>query len=294
MNRILLVDDNRENCELYKDIIEAWNYEVLQAFHGMEALQMAEHYMPDLILLDVMLPGLNGFEVCQRLRNNRKTKDIRIVMLTVLSDVADRLRSIEVEANYFLSKPVDMQELKSVIHLQMKKKETDQHKEDLDSIIQVFMNMLKLKDEEQCQKALLYMEYCEKVTNMLPVSNETIQKIHWSAGISSISLLLDEREHKDWIKVLEPLSVMKKIGYILHRMDDQERMTDESLEVALVRTVKQFVDVYQRLGDKKLALDEFKKEMVTNKHTKNVINILEQVLNDEIFYQKNQYHGLNG
>lgn len=105
--RILVVDDILANRRLMKAKLEAKYYSVLLAENGPEALRLAAEESPQIILLDVMMPGMDGYEVCQRLKQDEKTKHIPVVMLTALSDADDRVRGLEAGADDFLSKPVD-------------------------------------------------------------------------------------------------------------------------------------------------------------------------------------------
>jgi len=108
---ILVVDDNPQNLTLVRAQLERAGYRVTTAASGRDALKFAASDPPDLILLDVMMPGLDGYEVCRRLRTERYARSIPIVMLTSLQDRTDKLRALEAGANDFLSKPVDREEL---------------------------------------------------------------------------------------------------------------------------------------------------------------------------------------
>ncbi|MCB9961260.1 MAG: PleD family two-component system response regulator [Hyphomonas sp.] len=105
--RILVVDDIEANRRVLKAKLEVQYYTVLQAANGPRALEIAKSEQPDIILLDVMMPGMDGFEVCRRLKADPATSYIPVVMVTALSDSEDRVRGLNVGAEDFLSKPVD-------------------------------------------------------------------------------------------------------------------------------------------------------------------------------------------
>jgi two-component system cell cycle response regulator len=105
--RILVVDDIQANVKLLEAKLSAEYYEVLTAASGQECLDTARARLPDLILLDIMMPGMDGFEVCQRLKADEATAHIPVVMVTALSEIADRVKGLEAGADDFLSKPVN-------------------------------------------------------------------------------------------------------------------------------------------------------------------------------------------
>ncbi len=109
--KILIADDNPQNVELLEAYLADVECEIEVAGDGEEALRKVESFGPDLILLDVMMPRLSGFEVCKKLRAGEKTRDLMILMVTALNETADYDRGVQAGTDDFLSKPVNKVEL---------------------------------------------------------------------------------------------------------------------------------------------------------------------------------------
>ncbi len=141
---ILVVDDNQQNLELLQAYLEDVDCRTIPARDGAEALEIAAKDPPDLILLDVMMPKMSGFEVCKRIRNNPKTSDVPIIMVTALSEFGDIERAIDSGTDDFLSKPVNKLELLTRVK-----------------------TMLKLKHvTDKLERTLAYLAEIEKQTQM--------------------------------------------------------------------------------------------------------------------------------
>ncbi len=109
--RVLIADDNMANVELLDAYLSGCDYEIATAADGAETLEMAESFKPNLILLDIMMPKLSGFEVCEELKNNAKTRGIMILMVTALTELGDIERAVTAGCDDYLSKPVNKAEL---------------------------------------------------------------------------------------------------------------------------------------------------------------------------------------
>src|ERR1035437_8207963 len=108
---VLVVDDDEANRMLLRDPLEVHGYEIVEAENGEQALQKVEQRPPDVILLDVMMPRMDGFEVCRRLKKDARTAHIPVLIVTALSERMERMMGIAAGASDFLSKPVDLQKL---------------------------------------------------------------------------------------------------------------------------------------------------------------------------------------
>jgi adenylate cyclase len=109
--KILVVDDNPRNAKLLADLLIAKEYDVRTAASGAEALAQLDECEPDLVLLDVVMPGMSGYEVCRKIREDAATQLLPVVMVTALDPDEERVKGIEAGADDFLSKPVNTQEL---------------------------------------------------------------------------------------------------------------------------------------------------------------------------------------
>lgn len=108
---ILVVDDNEQNLELLLAYLEDLGCQTRGARDGLEAISAIENHQPDLILLDVMMPRMSGFQACERIKHDERTRDIPIIMVTALNEIGDVERAIDAGADDFLTKPVNKLEL---------------------------------------------------------------------------------------------------------------------------------------------------------------------------------------
>jgi two-component system cell cycle response regulator len=127
---ILLVDDNQQNLELMQAYLEELPCTLRTAKDGVEAVEMIDQACPDLVLLDVMMPRMSGFEVCQKVKSSDATRDVVVIMVTALHEVGDYERAVDCGATDFITKPVNKLELltrvRSFLELRLVKKQFDQ------------------------------------------------------------------------------------------------------------------------------------------------------------------------
>lgn len=133
--KILVLEDDLPSLKLVKEILINYGYEVLEATDGLEAIQMAEKEKPHLAIVDIMLPTLNGYQVCEKLRSIPVLKTMPIIVLTVLNEDQHRIRAIEAGATDFLIKPFDRVELITKIKALLSIQEELSHRECFDDVM---------------------------------------------------------------------------------------------------------------------------------------------------------------
>ena len=118
--RVLVADDDPQGLELLEAYLSDSNFDVRTSADGDQTLEQVRQWQPDVILLDIMMPKISGFEVCKRLRADPTTRDIGIIMITALDDSSDVERAVEAGADDFLTKPINKAELLLRVHSLLK------------------------------------------------------------------------------------------------------------------------------------------------------------------------------
>ncbi len=149
MGKILVVDDEERNLKLMEALLAPLGHEVILARDGQEALDKARSDHPDLILLDIQMPKLNGFEAAKQLKEGKDTSIIPIVMVTAFNEVEDRVKALDVGADDFLAKPVDKTELRARVSSLLKVKAYNDHMLNYQEILKSEV----AKKTEELQKA---------------------------------------------------------------------------------------------------------------------------------------------
>ena len=160
--RILLIDDNPTNLQVLSEAIRHQGWTTLFAADGETAIEQAEYACPDLILLDVMMPGMDGFETCKRLKNNPTTQAVPIIFMTALSDTADKVKGLKLGAVDFITKPFQGDEVLARVSLHLKLHHLTQRLEAQNSLL------TQKIEEEAATKA-----YLQQLTNELEQRVET-------------------------------------------------------------------------------------------------------------------------
>ena len=299
MKTVLIVDDNIKNLDLFKDFVESWGYETVTAQQGKDAISLAERYLPDIILLDVMLPGMSGYEVCRELKENTKTQHIPVVMITVLNDIADRIHGYKIGADQFLVKPVDYNELHAILDSLFGKKSMFDEMESRGTVIESLNVLLKqCLPSEAVVVADRKFHYCRKLCDYLNLSkNETEQGLLLVRIQDIIATLCKQKGTvpEDEMTFLEPLKMDKWVKPLLLYIRGYLNGVDETLQRKIkechlekLAGISFVLDRYGSIlvsenGDDNKALLKLRQECSQYAYPDDVVRVLEQIVNDELF-----------
>jgi len=149
--KILVVDDDQRNVRLMESILRSSGYPVVKAYDGEEALEKVAAENPDLVLLDVMMPRMSGFEVCLRLRDRYETRLLPVIMVTALNSLEEKVRALELGADDFLSKPINKVELlaklRSVLRVKSLHDEVEMTRKELEEKNKELVRMEEFKEK---------------------------------------------------------------------------------------------------------------------------------------------------
>lgn len=184
--KVLIVDDHPSSRMTAASLLAIEGYEVLEADSGQLALELVSMASPDLILLDVMMPGIDGYEVCRRLKQDEQTRLIPIVFVTALNDRRARLKGIEAGGDDFLSKPFDQLELSARVRSLVRQKHLN---EDLDHAGQVLFSIARTIERrdpntgDHCERLI---EWGRRFGTFLQLSRPDLRDLMWAGYLHDI------------------------------------------------------------------------------------------------------------
>jgi len=203
--RILIVDDEAQNLELMEAMLGASGYEVLLGSEGEEALRLARERKPDLILLDLMMPGLSGFEVCARVKTDPQTGGIPVLFVTALNQISDKERAMAAGGDDFLTKPFQRTELLTRVEALLKVRHLNR---DLDRALAYLHELELVRHAQQPKKPQAHTPPAEGAGTILVVDDELLAR----------QLFAD---------------VLREAGYVTHQAENGE----QALEIAQQETI---------------------------------------------------------
>jgi putative two-component system response regulator len=228
--KIMIVEDDPRSVKLMEAYLLPEGYEITRASDGFEALNKIEQEPVDVILLDVMMPNVNGYDVCKQLKADRNLRFIPIIMMTALTGKEDKIKGIEAGADEFVTKPVDREELLARIKSLLKVKALNEQLEDAENVLYVLNNILDAKDHYTQGHSQRVTNLALKLAKELRLSGpdqEILKKaglVHDIGKIGVSEAILNKpstltpeefeeiKKHSTWSeKICSPLKSMKNI-----------------------------------------------------------------------------------
>ena len=242
---ILVVDDNKLSRKMTEDLLISIGHEVITAENGTDAIDQARNLHPDIVILDVVMPVMDGFTACAKLKKDEKTKHIPIILVTSLEGRESKLRGLSVGANDFLAKPVDEAELtirtKNLLRIKKIEDLLRQHNEELDSQVRERTRQLSdTLDKLQLSKEDLNKSYLDTIFKLTAVAEYKdgftaahIKKVGYYCRVLSRELGWSE-ELQEMIFYASPMHDIGKVGVPSEILLKAVRLTEE--EFALMKT----------------------------------------------------------
>jgi putative two-component system response regulator len=183
---ILVADDQSSNRELLEELLTAQGFRVIAASDGAAALEQLARVQADLVLLDVMMPGLSGFEVCEKIKNNPETYLIPVVLITALSDKQDRIEGIKVGADDFLTRPVDRTELLARVRSLLRLKQRTDELERAESVLFTLARSIEGKDPYTHGHCERLSDYAARLGEHLGLSEDQLTALRRAGVVHDI------------------------------------------------------------------------------------------------------------
>ena len=298
MGRILVVDDNEQICELVKDVVESWGHTVYTAAEGRSCLDIVAKELPDIILLDVMLPGLSGYEVCKELKGNALTRNLSVIMMTALSDIEDRIHGFKVGADNFLVKPINYEELQAIINKLLKDKFCADTMETRIGVVNVLNKIMRSIGNKQ-YLTLISNEllYAKKLADNLSLNEEAEERLFAAIVLQhagtitateeseylSVGLdLLEDLKLSKWLKPVLLYATKNVSGVNCEKLKAEIKLAGMEVEADILQVVNRFADLlFERQGNVNIALAFLKREGLVKNYNPDILKRLEQIINDE-------------
>ena len=294
---VLIAEDNELLRNMLKDVLEGWDYNILTATDGHSCLETARREQPDLILLDVMFPGLSGYEVCAALKQSAETRSIAVVIMTVLLDTESRIHGYGVGADNFLIKPIKYDELKAIIQNLLSKKLYRDTLEEGGSVVRVLQSFSRLLAVQTAEADAFRMKYCNKLLESLGWDTVIAErtrtalmfpspaKLAEQTGMTADKFLdlTDNLRMGHYLKPMLQFLNAPKNNTRQFRSILKERNCLEAAELVLI--VNRYTELFYKEKNREKALVVLNRESDEYRYNPIVLKKLEEILQAERFLE---------
>src|ERR1700737_37544 len=186
---VLAVDDNEQNLQLLEEYLGQWGYGVALARDGAEAVSLFPRVNPAVIILDVMMPVMDGYEACSRIKGQPAGRTIPVLMLTALTGSEDKIRALECGADDFLNKPINRDELRTRVRSLIKIRNLRKELDSSENIILTLTSALESKDPRSVGHAQRVAAYALRLAEKLGMSRDERDTIAKGAMLHDVGML---------------------------------------------------------------------------------------------------------
>ena len=186
---VLAVDDNEQNLQLLEEYLWSWGYDVVLARDGQEAVDLYPRHNPAIIVLDVMMPNVDGYEACSRIKASPGGRTIPILMLTALTGTDDKIRALECGADDFLNKPINREELRTRIRSLIKIRNLRKELDSSENIIMALTSALESKDPRTVGHVQRVAEYARRLADKLGMAAEEKEIVVKGAMLHDVGMI---------------------------------------------------------------------------------------------------------
>ncbi|XOQ53414.1 MAG: Response regulatory domain-containing protein [Succiniclasticum sp.] len=213
MAKILVVDDNSQLNSMLKDVLESWKHTVFVMEDGYTCVETARRELPDIIFLDIMLPGLSGYEVCSTLKKDPALRETAVILMTALSDVESRIHGYSCGADLFLSKPVHFDELRVLIDQFLQRKRNHETMEARYAVAETLNSIFTMVLHRPTPINKMKLVYCNKLLQGMDWTPEEEEQARIACMLVPIQSLFRETEY-NLDRLLEAMKPLKMAAWL--------------------------------------------------------------------------------
>lgn len=283
--KVLVVDDNDANRTMMVDVLNHWGYRTIEAAQGMEAMERACRELPDIVLLDVMLPGMNGYEVCRQLKKDQQMCGVPIIMLTVLDDSEARTRAINVGADLFISKPPNYKELHKNIESLLINSKKFREMESLVGFLQFLEALVRSLSPAAFERAAAIGSYGLRTAKLLGLDDDQCQRLQLCGLVCALEPLVNSSDAGpgSLAAIVEPLNLSSWMSdYLAYQRNPVVANAPDPVPVVYYMCEKYQGLIEDEKGPEE-ALSQLGSASSGHPAQERVLEALAQTIRDEIF-----------
>lgn len=286
--KVLVVDDNDANRQMMVDVLVQWGYRVEEARNGKVVMKLVEEFHPDLVLLDVMLPGMNGYEICHRLKQDPQTDHITVIMLTVLNDSESRTRGISVGADLFVSRPPNYLEMHKNIESLLLNKRKYRRMESLEALCGFLEGLVERLSPEEFARYQEVFGYAKRTAKILGIDDDAQRRMMMGALCCALDRALAETGAASPAleDIVAPLNAASWVMRFAACQRNPSAVEAEDAVAAVYSVCARYCERKAQGGSDDVVLEDVRRRLVGYSARLSVLEALKQAISDEAFLRR--------